>query len=165
MEMSERATAHEVRSTLSDVLSKDGLQEDYAYSPKTDNGSNVVKTGEIIRADIPDLDSSSEQSLVDEDLAETESVQTESDGRSLEEVDEQLESNVLTTSIGGSVVSVRRTSQTIQLAVRGLLKMGGAAANLLPNMWAVAVKTHPQKICLVFSKHKKTLQVLDADTR
>ena len=50
-ELDERETAAAIRKNIVICLAKLGILEKQIYSPTTDNGSSVLKVGELMRSD------------------------------------------------------------------------------------------------------------------
>jgi len=66
-EMTERATAEEIKSILLACLDKIGIQERQIYSLTTDNGSNVIKVGKLMQNDAHVKEGNSEEILNDQE--------------------------------------------------------------------------------------------------
>lgn len=158
-EMTERATAAEIRSTLVVCLQKVGIREEQIYTLTTDNGSNVIKVGKLMREDAQ---------LAVED--ERENDHSDKDEEFLSESDSEA-SAVLTEALSGitvaarSVTSVRCAVHTLQLCVHDVISSNDQIKKLLSRVRKLVNKTHTHNMRLVFRQSGTALPKLDCETR
>ncbi|XP_068239893.1 uncharacterized protein [Palaemon carinicauda] len=73
-EMTQRATAEEIKSVLLACLNKIGIQEKQIYSLTTNNGANVIKVGKLMQSDTQVKEENSEEILSDNEENDDEQV-------------------------------------------------------------------------------------------
>ncbi|XP_066969352.1 uncharacterized protein [Macrobrachium rosenbergii] len=118
-EMTQRATAEEIKSVLLACLNKIGIQEKQIYSLTTDNGSNVIKVGKLMQSDTQVKEGNSEEILSDNEENDDEQV--------LEAAENKLDDLVNDIHLAAkSVTSVRCALHTMQLCVHDVLKTDSA---------------------------------------
>lgn len=140
-EMKTRATGEAVRETMRTTIERLGFEERQIYSLTTDNGSNVLKTAELVRQDAGLMPEDPE----DEDEEDAEEVTIEID------------------SADGGVVSVRCAAHTLQLAINDILRNKYVA--LLQDIRRIVRKTHAPSMRIAFVNAKAPLPKLDCLTR
>ncbi|KAK4301466.1 hypothetical protein Pmani_026385 [Petrolisthes manimaculis] len=159
-EMTERATGTEIRAMLVASLQKLGIEEQQIYTLTTDNGSNVVKAGQIMRENTRYVDP--EESYGSDEYDDEVDNLSEDEISRLNEVNETL--NGIKTAAEG-VISVRCAVHTLQLSVHDVISSNARIKKVLGAVRKVVNKTHTQNMRLVFKQNKKALLKSDCDTR
>ena len=131
-ELQERATAAAIRNNVGSSLAKLGILEKQIYSLTTDNGSNILKVGELMRRNFALPETFAEPNDEDELDVIT------------EVCDSELREDVITAADG--VITVRCAVHTLQLSVHDFFKTNFSATELVSKVRNVAKKTYKQNI-------------------
>ncbi|KAK4322775.1 hypothetical protein Pmani_006443 [Petrolisthes manimaculis] len=132
-EMTERATGTEICAMLVASLQKLGIEEQQIYTLTTDNGSNVVKAGQIMRENTRYVDP--EESYGSDEYDDEVDNLSEDEISRLSEVNETL--NGIKTAAEG-VISVRCAVHTLHLNVHDVISSN---ARIKKVLGAVYVKS------------------------
>ena len=158
-EMTERATAEEIKSTLLACLDKIGIRERQIYSLTTDNGSNVIKVGKLMQNDAHVKEGNSEEMLSDQEEISDEKV-----WEAAENTLDEAVNGVKLAANTNSIASVRCALHTLQLCVHDVLKTDSVKP-LLCKVRKIVNKTHTQNMRLIFKNNSVSLPKLDCETR
>ena len=156
-EMTKRATAEEIKSTMLTCLDKIGVQERQVYSLTTDNGSNVIKVGKLMQNGAHVKEGNSEEILSDQEENSDEQVWDAAENT----LDEAVNGVQLATN---SVASMRCALHTLQLCVHDILKTDSVKP-LLCKVRKVVNKMHTQNMRLIFKNNSISLPKIDCETR
>jgi len=149
-ELHERATAVAIRGYIVRCLAKLGISEKHIYSLTTDNGSNVIKVGDLMRSDF----ALAQQNCGSEDDDEHDVAETS---------DNELDVEALTAEDG--VMTVRCAVHTLQLSVHDFFRANSEVKDIISKAHNIAKKTHKQSIRELFKNNNRPLPRLDCETR
>ncbi|XP_068237829.1 uncharacterized protein [Palaemon carinicauda] len=156
-EMTQGATAEEIKSVLLACLNKIGIQEKQIYSLTTDNGSNVIKVGKLMQSDTRVKEGNREEILSDSEENDDEQV--------LEAAENKLDDLVNDIHLAAiSVTPARCALHIMQLCVHDVLKTD-SVKHILCRVRKVVNKTHTQDMRLIFKNSSISLPKLDCETR